>query len=114
MGRCAGIKRDGTRCTVGVPPGVEWCFNHDPRKADERRRNASRAGRGRGSAEIRAIKGDLRTLIDRVLEGEVVAGRAAVALQGYNALLRATEQERRWLETEELEREIQGIKDALA
>ena len=114
MAQCRGYKRDGTPCTVGVSPGVDYCYNHDPARADERRRNASRAGQSRGSAELRTIKGDLRTLIKRVLDGEVGTGRAAVALQGYNALLRAAEQERRWLETESLEAEIERLKDALS
>lgn len=50
MARCQGIKRDGGRCTLSVPPGVQWCFNHDPALAPERRRNASRAGKSAGGA----------------------------------------------------------------
>lgn len=114
MGRCAGIKRDGTRCTVGVPPGVEWCFNHDPSKADERRRNASRAGRGSGSREIRDLKTDLATLAAEVRRGEIATGTAVVLVQIGNARLRCIEAERKIREQDEILAEIDRIKDALA
>ncbi len=71
----------------------EFCIGHDPAKADERRRRASkggkRGGRGRPQAELAALKGDIRDVITAVLKGAVETGPAAVALQGYNALLRA-------------------------
>jgi hypothetical protein len=57
---CQGSTRTGERCNVSVSPGVTHCYNHDPTRAEERRRNASRAGksrparRGRLSAPPRA------------------------------------------------------------
>jgi hypothetical protein len=41
--RCAGIKRDGGRCTTIVKPPQTHCYQHDPERAGERKRNASRA-----------------------------------------------------------------------
>jgi hypothetical protein len=52
MPQCAGIKRDGGRCAVVVGPGQSHCYAHDPTRAEERRRNASRGGRTRGNGEL--------------------------------------------------------------
>jgi len=109
MARCQGLKRDGGRCTLSVPPGVQWCYNHDPARAEERRRNASRAGKGAGGREIRALKGRLSEVVDAVLEGSQDRGRAAVAIQGLNALRAVLELERRIKETEELEARLREI-----
>ena len=37
MPRCAGIKRDGGRCTVVVGPGQSHCYAHDPDRSKERK-----------------------------------------------------------------------------
>ncbi len=112
MARCQGIKRDGGRCTLSVPPGVQWCFNHDPALADERRRNASRAGksgRGRGRGEITEIKDLLKDLTERVLAGDLPPGPAIVVNQLQNTRLRAVEQARKIRETEDLEARIEAL-----
>ena len=109
MARCQGIKRDGGRCTVSVPVGVEWCFNHDPARADERRRNASRAGKSAGGREIKDLKRRISDVVDAVLEGSQDRGRAAVAIQGFNALRGVLELERKIKETEELEARIEAL-----
>ena len=109
MARCQGIKRDGGRCTLGVPPGVQWCFNHDPARAEERRRNASRAGKSSGGREVRDLKRRISDVVDAVLEGSQDRGRAAVAIQGLNALRGVLELERKIKETEELEARIEAL-----
>ncbi len=119
MARCQGIKRNGGRCTLSAPPGVQWCFNHDPALADERRRNASRAGKsGRGRGEITEIKALLKDLSARVLEGDLLPGPVIAVNQLQNTRLRAIEQERKIRETEDLEARIeelergQGVQEA--
>lgn len=109
MARCQGIKRDGGRCTLSVPPGVQWCFNHDPARAQERRCNASRAGKSVGGREIRDLKKRISLVIEAVLEGSQDRGRAAVAIQGFNALKRVLELERKVKETDELEARIEEL-----
>jgi hypothetical protein len=56
MPRCAGIKRDGGRCAVVVGPGKDHCYAHDPARKEERRRNASRGGRSKGTGELADLK----------------------------------------------------------
>ncbi len=79
--------------------GYEHCYSHSPAHAEQRRRNASRGGksggRGRPQTETNDIKTEIRAVIGGVLSEKIPQGRGAVALQGYNSLLRAQEQERR-------------------
>ena len=119
MPLCAGIKRDGGRCTATVPPSKEYCYQHDPERQEERKRNAARAGKSRPNRELAGIKLLLSELTDRVLGGEGVepleTGRAAVANQLLNTRLRAIEVERKIRETEELEgrlEELEGLQEA--
>jgi hypothetical protein len=119
MARCSGLKADGSRCQGIAKAGESYCYAHDPERAEERRRNASRggtrAGRGRAllSPEIPAIKAQLMELVEDVLAHKQSSGAAAVAGQLYNAVLRAIEVERRLKETEELERRIDALEDRL-
>jgi hypothetical protein len=100
MSHCWAIKRDGTRCSASVGPGVEWCYNHDPTRADERRRNASGAGRSRPNRELSGIKQQLQRIADDMLDGSIEPKRGAIAVQALSAMTRALEQERRVKETE--------------
>jgi hypothetical protein len=86
---CAGIKRDGTRCTVGVSPGAQWCYKHDPARQAERRRNAARGGKTKAAGELAGIKACLSDLAEDVLEEKVDKGVAAVASQVLNVYLQA-------------------------
>ena len=113
MPRCAGLKRDGGQCTTIVPPSQTHCYQHDPERAEERRLNASRAGRARHDPEIREIKKLLKDLYSGVLEGRVERAAAAVANQVANTRLRAIEVERRMREADELEERLDEMEDVL-
>jgi len=112
MGVCTGIKRDGTRCTATVEPPQKYCWWHDPANADKRRRAAARGGKGGGSKEIRDLKKRISNVIDAVLEGSQDRGRAAVAIQGLNALRGVLELERKVKETDELEARIELLEQS--
>jgi len=113
---CAGIKRDGGRCTVVVDGPNDYCYQHDPKRAEERKRNASKAARSKPSRELAVIKGLLSDLTDRVLGTEGAApletGPAAVANQLINTRLRAVEMERKIKETEEFEARLERLEEA--
>jgi hypothetical protein len=47
-----------------------------------------------------------------VRDGSLERSVGAVLLQGYNTLLKATETERRWYETQELEARIEELEEA--
>ena len=109
MAVCLGIKRSGGRCTAAVGPGDSYCYHHDPERAAERKRAASKAGKSGGGRDVRDLKRRISGLIDDVLEGRVDRGRAAVAMQGFNALRGALELERKVKETDELEARLTAL-----
>jgi hypothetical protein len=105
MPQCAGIKRDGGRCAVVVGPGVTHCYQHDPGRAEERKRNASRGGQSKGNRRLGDLDKQLQALATDALEGTVERGVAAVVNQIINTRIRLIEQERKIKELEELEAE---------
>ncbi len=112
MPRCAGIKRDGGRCTAIVGPPQTHCYQHDPARAEERKRAASRAGKSAGGREVRDLKRRISDVVDAVLDGSQDRGRAAVAIQGFNALRGALELERKVRELDEIAGRIEALERA--
>lgn len=107
--RCAGIKRDGGRCTMVVDGPNDYCYQHDPARAEERKRNASRAARSRPSRELTAIKTRLSDLAEAVLAGEVNRANAAVAGQLFNTIIRAVSVELKAREQMELVERLEEL-----
>jgi hypothetical protein len=114
MPQCAGIKRDGGRCTVVVGPGVTHCYQHDPDRAEERKRNAARGGKSKGNRKLEDLDRQLEELAADALEDKVPRGVAAVVNQIINTRIRLIEQERKIKETEELEAEMRLQAERLA
>ena len=113
MAVCTGITRKGARCTASVPPGAQWCYNHDPARQAERQRNAARGGKAKASGELSGIKARLSTLADDVLAGGVDKGVAAVASQVLNVYLRAVSVELKAREQLELIERLEMLEEAL-
>ena len=117
MSRCTAIKPSGERCKGRAIEGSEWCWNHDPAHAEERRRHGSRGGkrggRGRPQAELANIKVRLSDLADDVLEEKVDKGVAAVASQVLNVYLRAISVELKAREQLELTERLEALEEAL-
>jgi hypothetical protein len=114
LSRCTAIKASGERCKGRAIEG-EWCRNHNPDHADERRRHGAkggkRGGRGRPQAELTDIKQRLSDLADDVLAGEVDKGVAAVASQVLNVYLRAVSVELKAREQMELIERLEALED---
>jgi hypothetical protein len=116
---CQATKVDGRPCQNPAQPGKLTCWSHDEANAEQRRRNSSAGGRAimslvaeRGSAqraEIAEIKERLRALAADVLEGKVPAQPATVAVQAYNALLRAVDLDRKVRELDEVEARLEAL-----
>lgn len=104
MPRCPGTKRDGGQCTTIVKPPHIHCYQHDPSRADERRRNASRAGKRTGGRAVQDLKRRISEVIEDVLKGTLDRGRAAVAIQGFNSLRGVLEVERKIREVDDWRR----------
>ena len=113
MARCAGVKRDGGRCAAIVNGSQNYCYQHDPERAEERRRNASRAARAKPTRELLGIKQRLSGLADAVLTGGVDRGVAAAASQILNVYLRAVSVELKAREQLELTERLEALEEAL-
>ena len=108
---CSAIKWDGTRCTQSVGSGEHYCHHHDPARASERSRAASKAGKSKPSRELQSLKDQLQDLTDRTLDGGLEPKRAAVAVQALNVKIRALDLEKRWKEVLELEERIERLEN---
>jgi ParB-like chromosome segregation protein Spo0J len=109
---CAGIKRDGGRCTAVVGASQTHCYQHDPDRASERRSNAALGGRSKASREVRGLKLEIKALISDVKAKSLDRNDAQVMIQGYRALRDFIDLERRWKETEELEARLEALEQA--
>jgi hypothetical protein len=109
MNVCRATKRDGNPCTLPANGPSGLCWAHDPANAERRRRGQSRGGKNKPGRELEEIKREIKDLIADVLKGEVDRSTGAVALQGYNTLLRAVELGRRD-DLEDLAREVEELK----
>ena len=117
MSLCSGIKADGGRCKAQATRSSSFCIGHDPDRADDRRRRASRGGkrggRGRPRAELADIKRRLLELTETVLDGSQNRANAAVAGQLFNTLLRAVAVELKVREVDELEARLEELEAAI-
>lgn len=110
---CRASKRNGSPCTAPASGGNGYCWAHDPANAERRRRIASRGGRGKGGGELPDLKRQIKDLAADVLEGTVDRGKAAVANQIYNTLIRAIEQERKQRELGEMAERLEALEEVL-
>jgi hypothetical protein len=112
MARCVGFKADETPCERIVGASQTYCYAHDPARAGERKRNASKAGKGTGSREIKDLKKQLEDLAAGVLEGTIERSNAVVVNQILNTRARLIELERKVKEMEELEERLEALEKA--
>ncbi len=109
MDRCRATKANGEGCKAPATASHGYCWAHAPENAEKRSRMASKAARAKPNRELRDIKALCEDLTERVLEGSLLPGPAAVANQLINTRLRAIEQERKAKETEDLEARLEAL-----
>jgi hypothetical protein len=107
--QCSGIKRDGGRCTVIVQGSSQYCYQHDPARAEDRRRAASKAGKSKPSRELVDIKQRLSSLAHDVLKGNVEKSTGAVVSQILNVYIRAIDVELKAVEQLELIQRLETL-----
>jgi hypothetical protein len=117
MSVCSGIGADGGRCQAQAIRNSEWCINHHPDRAEDRRRRASkggkRGGRGRPIAELSSLRDENADIRRRLLEGELLPNVAAVAVQSINTDIRAVAAAMKAREQEVLIERLEGLEEAL-
>ena len=115
---CRATKQNGEACN-NLAQANGLCWSHDEANAEQRRRNSSAGGKavmdlvaervGAQRQEIAEIKERLRSLAVDVLKGAVPAQPATVAVQAYNALLRAVDLDRKVRELDEVEARLEAL-----
>ena len=110
MSTCAGITQAGRRCPLPADPSSGMCWLHDPARAPERHRHASKAARSKGNKEVSDLKDEIKAVIADVKAGDLDRNDAAVMIQGYRALKDFIALERQVKETDELAAEIEELK----
>jgi hypothetical protein len=118
LAKCTAITRGGTRCKGVAIDGSGYCYAHSPDHAAERRRAArkggKRGGRGRPVAELGALRVENAEIRERLLEGELLPGVAAVAIQSINTDIRAVSAALKAREQEELEARLGELEQLIA
>src|SRR5215203_5760192 len=87
MNQCSATKPNGERCkrTADGPEG--YCWNHGPKNAEQRRKQASKAATAKADKEVREVKAEIRDLV-RLVRDEGFDPTAANAINRlYNTLL---------------------------
>jgi len=108
-GQCSAIKANGERCQRFAEGPHDYCWAHDPRFAEQRRKQAARAGRAKANQEVAILKEELKSLKDDVLEGRIDRNDAAVVIQVYRTIKEFIELERRVKETDQLAEEVEEL-----
>jgi hypothetical protein len=86
------------------------CWLHDPARADQRHRHASKAARSKGNKEVAALKEEIKRVIADVKAGDLDRNDAAVMIQGYRALKDFIALERGIRVEDELAAELEEIR----
>jgi|SRR5215216_3948465 len=113
MPQCPGIKRSGERCAVIVGPLQTYCYQHDPARAQDRRRYASLGGQSKGNGEIAELKKQLKKLAADVLSGAVKRADAIAINQIINTRARLIELERKVKDIEDHEERLEAVEGVL-
>src|ERR1035437_1676936 len=100
---CRATKPDGTPCSATAQEGKNWCYFHDPEKAEERRAAQARGGQGNHSPSLpidmpeftAETVSDMRPLyqdtINQVRRGEVSPNAATAICNLANGLMKTLE-----------------------
>ena len=71
MNTCRSKKRNGEPCTLPATQGSAWCWNHDPNRAEERSRNASRAANAKHSSVAQDMRAVVWNIVKLMMEGRL-------------------------------------------
>jgi len=110
--QCGLEKPNGDSCKGTVREGDAYCWAHDAKYEEARRRGQSRGGRNKPSKELQAVKAQLLELAQDTLEGNVERADAAVASQVLNVYLRAVSVELKAVEQLELIEPLEALEEA--
>jgi hypothetical protein len=84
---CTATKRNGERCTLPATGKHGTCWAHDPSTAEQRRRRASRGGRGKAAKRVAVLWDEVRAVIAKVESGDLESPQGNTMLRGYHTLI---------------------------
>jgi hypothetical protein len=87
MNQCSATKLNGEPCEKVAHDSQDVCWSHDPKNAEKRSRQASRAATAKADKEVREVKREIRELIRAVREEGFDVSRANTANRLYQTLL---------------------------
>ena len=87
MSRCRATTAKGERCENAAHGSQDVCWSHDPKNAEKRSRQASRAATAKADREIREIKAEIRELVRLVKEEGFDVSKANTINRLYQTLL---------------------------
>ena len=87
MKLCSATTKAGKPCQRPAQGQGAFCLGHDPTKAAERRRNASKAATAKADKEIRETKAEIRELVRLVREEHFDVSKANAVNRLYQTLL---------------------------
>ena len=114
MARCPAITRKNTPCQGVVQPSDTYCVAHDPARAEQRSRTASKAAKSKPNRDFQALSARVEELYAEVRSGTVEPKAGAVLTQLLNTKARVLELGRRLKETENLEARLDALETAEA
>jgi len=76
MNQCRATTAKGERCENAAHVSQDVCWSHDPKNAEKRSRQASRAATAKADKEVREVKREIRELIRLVREEDFDVSKA--------------------------------------
>jgi hypothetical protein len=87
MNQCTATKLNGDPCENVAHGSQDVCWSHDPKNAEKRRKQASKAATAKADKEIREVKKEIRDLIKAVREDGFDVSAANTINRLYQTLL---------------------------
>jgi hypothetical protein len=87
MNQCRATTAKGERCENAAHGSQDVCWSHNPKNAEQRSRQASRAATAKADKEVREVKREIRELIRAVREEGFDVSAANTANRLYQTLL---------------------------
>src|SRR5215212_5453292 len=109
MSQCSATKQNGERCKRTADGSEGYCWSHDPKNAEKRSRNASKAATAKADREIRETKAEIRELVRLVREEDFDVSKANAVNRLYQTLLQYIVVERGVYREDELAQRIKEL-----
>jgi hypothetical protein len=87
MNQCRATTAKGERCENAAHGSLDVCWSHDPKNAEKRSRQASRAATAKADKEMRDTKAEIRELVRMVREEDFDVSKANTINRLYQTLL---------------------------